>query len=86
MSEVEGSVAQDPRDDQIDLTHQETQSVASKRKAGRPSTDAWATFKKLPNPNPGRSKRNWIGVCQFCDWKISSGKVEAYCKLQTGNS
>ena len=66
------------RSDEIDLTDQGSQSVGSKRKAGRPVTNAWDTFKKVPNPDPGKSKRNWMGVCQFCDCKIASGKVEDY--------
>ena len=77
------------RSDEIDLTDQGSQSVGSKRKAGRPVTNAWDTFKKVPNPDPGKSKRNWMGVCQFCDCKIASGKVEdlrahaANCKKAT---
>ncbi|DBA98079.1 TPA: hypothetical protein ACH3X1_014701 [Trebouxia sp. C0004] len=53
------------RSDEIDLTDQGSQSVGSKRKAGRPVTSAWDTFKKVFNPNPGKTKRNWVGVCQF---------------------
>ena len=64
------------RSDEIDLTDQGSQSVGSKRKAGRPVTNAWDTFKKVPNPDSGKLKRNWMGVCQFCDCKIASGKVE----------
>ena len=32
------------RSDEIDLTDQGSQSVGSKRKAGRPVTNAWDTF------------------------------------------
>lgn len=73
----------------IDLTDQHSQTVGSKRKAGRPVGDAWDTFKKEPNPNPGGSQRLWIGVCKFCDCKITSGKVAdlrthaANCKKAT---
>ena len=91
MSDAESDAADvhSQRDDQIDLTDQDSQSVGKKRKAGRPVTDAWATFRKVANPNPGKSKRNWIGICQFCDCKVSSGKVEdlrahaANCKKAT---
>ena len=51
----------------IHRTDQDSQTVGSKRKAGRPVGDAWDTFKKEPNPNPGGSKRLWMGVCKFCD-------------------
>lgn len=43
----------------------------------------------MANPNPGKTKRNWIGICQFFDCKVSSGKVEdlrahaANCKKAT---
>ncbi|DBA91835.1 TPA: hypothetical protein ACH3X1_015972 [Trebouxia sp. C0004] len=54
-------------DEQVDLTDQDSQStVESKRKGGRPEGDDWDTFTKKPNPFPGKSKRNWIGVCKFC--------------------
>ena len=77
------------RNGEIDLTDQGSRSVGSKRKAGRPVTNAWDTFKKVPHPDPGKSKRNWMGVCQFCNCKIASGKVEdlrahaANCKKAT---
>lgn len=60
-----------------DLTDQGSQSTAgAKRKGGRLHSDAWETFKKVPNPNPGSTRRNYIGVCKFCECKITSGKAE----------
>ncbi|DBA84647.1 TPA: hypothetical protein ACH3X1_006009 [Trebouxia sp. C0004] len=64
-------------DEQVDLTDQDSQSaVGSKRKGGRPEGDAWDTFTKKPNPFPGKSKRNWIRVCKFCQHNVTSGKLE----------
>ena len=71
MSETESAAAgtQDLRDsEQIDLTDQDSQStLGCKRKGGRPEDDAWETFTKKRNPFPGKSNRNWIGVCNFVE-------------------
>ncbi|DBA98859.1 TPA: hypothetical protein ACH3X1_014618 [Trebouxia sp. C0004] len=68
MSETEGAAAGTANlydDEQVDLTDQDSQStVGSKRKGGCPEGDAWDTFTRKPNPFPGKSKRNWIGVCK----------------------
>ena len=34
-----------------------SQSAGNKRAPGRPASDAWNNFKRIPNPNPGNSKR-----------------------------
>ena len=63
--------------------------LALNARPGRPVTNARDTFKKVPNPDHGKTKRNWMGVCHFCDCKIASGKVEdlrahaAKCKKAT---
>ncbi|DBB01732.1 TPA: hypothetical protein ACH3X1_000356 [Trebouxia sp. C0004] len=54
--------------------------------------DAWDTFTKKPNPFPGKSKRNWIGVCKFCQHIVTSGKLEdlrkqaSQCKKATSDA
>ncbi|DBB06464.1 TPA: hypothetical protein ACH3X1_012020 [Trebouxia sp. C0004] len=80
-------------DEQVDLTDQDSQStVGSKGKGGRPEGDAWDTFTKKPNPFPDKSKRNWIGVCKFCQHNVTSGKLEdlrkhaSQCKKATSDA
>ncbi len=41
-----------------------SQSAGNKRAHGRPASDAWNNFKRIPNPNPGNSKRKYLGVCK----------------------
>ncbi len=51
-----------------------SQSAGNKRAPGRPASDAWNNFKRIPNPNPGNSKRKYLGVCKDCgqNQKISA--------------
>ena len=49
-----------------------SQSAGSKRAPGRPASDAWNNFKRIPNPNPGNSKRNYLGVCKDCGQKVTA--------------
>ena len=39
----------------------------------RPASDAWNNFKRIPNPNPGNSKRKYLGVCRL--WTKSHCKT-----------
>jgi len=71
---IEIPSSEEESDDRCDQDSQAT--LGSKRKrSGRPNSDAWETFKKVPNPNPGKSKRKWLGQCRFCNKKVEA-KVE----------
>ncbi len=48
------------------------QSAGNKRAPGRPASDAWNNFKRIPNPNPGNSKRKYLGVCKDCGQKVTA--------------
>ncbi|DBA97864.1 TPA: hypothetical protein ACH3X3_012725 [Trebouxia sp. C0006] len=41
-----------------------SQSAGNKRAPGRPASDAWNNFKRIPNPNPGNSKRKYLGSAE----------------------
>ena len=46
--------------------------AGTKRAPGRPASDAWTNFKRIPNPNPGNSKRKYLGVCKDCGQKVTA--------------
>ena len=75
MSEVQRADAEVPNDtgpDELDLTNQDSQAtVVSKRAdSGRKGYGAWDTSTTVANPDPGKSKRAWVGVCNFYQEKV----------------
>ena len=38
----------------------------------RPACDAWNNFKRIPNPNPGNSKRKYLVVCKDCGQEVTA--------------
>ncbi len=51
-----------------------SQSAGNKRAPGRPASDAWNNFKRIPNQNPGNGKRKYLGVCKDCGQKVTANQ------------
>ena len=57
-----------------------SQSAGNKR---APASDAWNNFKRIPNPNPGNSKRKYLGVCKDCGQKVTENQKTSADMHQT---
>ena len=89
MSDLNAAAAEDSSsevDDQVDLTDEASQSiVGSKRKPGRKDGDVWEIFKKVPNPNPGKTKKErYLQGMRERLWHQDRRFAQTCCKVHEG--